>query len=223
MRVEVTDAVPEADVLAFPVGPKGLPALAQEDDAKRVAEEEEIGAKVGRTAVLYPGKNAPARRIVLVGLGPADELDADALRTAASSVAEAAERVGGTLAWVLDDSLPPSEQARAIVDGLLLGSYDPGRWKTGAKSDHPFERLVLVGGTEELKAQAERAATVADAANRARDLANTGANLLTPEKLAERASEIADEHEHLTARSARPGRVHGARHGRLCGCRAGQP
>ena len=55
-----------------------------------------------------------------------------------------------------------------------------------------------------LKAQAERAATVADAANRARDLANTGANELTPEKLAERASEIADEHEHLTAEALGP-------------------
>ena len=143
MRVEVTDAVPEADVLAFPVGPTGLPALAQDDDAKRVVEEEEIGAKVGRTAVLYPGENASARRIVLVGLGPADELDADAVRTAAGAVAEAAERTGGTLAWLLDDTLPRSEQARAVVDGLLLGSYDPGRWKTGPKSDHPFDRLIL--------------------------------------------------------------------------------
>ena len=207
MRVEVTDAVPEADVLAFPVGPKGLPALASDQDAERVAEEEEVGAKVGRTAVLYPNGNAPARRIVLVGLGPADELDADALRTAAASVAEAAERVGGTLAWLLDDSLPHSEQARAVVDGLLLGSYDPGRWKTGAKSDHPFERLVLVGGTEELRDQAERAATVADAANRARDLANTGANELTPERLAERAAELAAEHPNLTAEALGPDEI----------------
>ena len=159
-----------------------MPGLAQDDDAERVAEEEEVAAKAGRTAVLYPNGNAPARRVVLVGLGPADELDADSVRTAAAAVAGASERVGGTLAWVLDDSLPHSEQARAVVDGLLLGSYDPGRWKTGAKSDHPFERLVLVGGDDAIRAEAERAATVAEAANRARDLANTGANELTPEK-----------------------------------------
>jgi leucyl aminopeptidase len=207
MRVEVTDAVPEADVLAFPVGPKGLPALAGDQDAERVAEEEDVGSAVGRTAVLYPNGDAAARRVVLVGLGPADELDADALRTAAASVAEAAERVGGTLAWVLDDSLPHSEQARAIVDGLLLGAYDPGRWKTGAKSDHPFDRLVLVGGTDELRDPAERAATVADAANRARDLANTGANELTPERLADRAAELAAEHPNLTAEALGPDEI----------------
>ena len=204
MRVEISEAIPETDVLAFPVGPNGLPALAQDDDARRVSQEEDVGAEVGRTAVLYPNGNAPARRVVLVGLGPADELDADSVRTAAAAVAEAGERVGGTLAWVLDDSLPQSEQARAVVDGLLLGSYDPGRWKTGPKSDHPFERLVLVGGDDALKAEAERAATVAEAANRARDLANTGANELTPEKLADRAIELAGQHENLTAEALGP-------------------
>jgi leucyl aminopeptidase len=203
MRVEVSEAVPEADVLAFPVGSNGLPSLA-DDDARRVADEEGLAAEAGRTAVLYPNGNAPARRIVLVGLGPEKELDGDTVRTAAASVAEAAERVGGTLAWILDDSLPPTEQARAVVDGLLLGSYDPGRWKTGAKSEHPFERLVLVGGDDELREQAERAATVAEAANRARDLSNTGANLLTPERLAERARELADQHANLTTEALGP-------------------
>jgi leucyl aminopeptidase len=207
MRVEVSEAIPEADVLAFPVGPKGLPALAGDQDARRVAEEEEVGEEVGRTAVLYPDGNAPARRVVLVGLGPADELDADAFRTAAASLAEAAERVGGTLAWLLDDSLPHSEQARAVVDGLLLGSYNPGRWKTGEKDDQPFERLILVGGSEDLGGEAERAATVAEAANRARDLANTGANELTPERLADRAAELAEQHPNLSAEALGPDEV----------------
>src|SRR5262245_54262959 len=204
MRVEVSESVPQADVLAFPVGPNGLPGLARDDDAERIAEEEEIAAKAGRTAVLYPNGNTPARRVVLVGLGPADELDADSVRTAAAAVAGASERVGGTLAWLLDDSLPHSEQARAVVDGLILGSYDPGRWKTGAKSDQPFERLVLVGGEDGLAEEAQRAATVAEGANRGRDLANPGANELTPEKLAERALELADQHEHLTAEALGP-------------------
>src|SRR4029450_3481882 len=116
----------------------------------------------------------------------------------------APRRIGGTPAWLIDDSLPHAEQARAVVDGLILGTYDPGRWKSGTNQDHPFERLVLVGGDPSLGEAAERAGGSADAANRARDLANAGANMLTPEKLAERASEIADEHEHLTAEALDP-------------------
>jgi leucyl aminopeptidase len=210
MRVEVraaSDTPPEADVLAVPVGPGGLPASAGSlEGAARVAQEEDLAAEVGRTAVLYPDGDGPAKRIVLVGLGPADELDADTLRTAAAAVAEAAEPLGGTLAWLFDDSvdLPHVEQARALVDGLLLGTYDPGRWKAGASAEPPFERLVLVGGEESLIEPAERAATVAAAANRARDLANTGANELTPERLADRGFELAGEHANLTAEALGP-------------------
>ncbi|TML11890.1 MAG: aminopeptidase, partial [Actinobacteria bacterium] len=202
MRVEVADAFPEADVLAVPVGQGGIPAGGDLQGAARIAEEEDLAAKAGRTAVLFAEE--PSKRVVLVGLGPADELDADTVRTAAASVAQATERIGGTLAWLLDDSLPQTEQARAVVDGLILGTYDPGRWKSDAEPDHPFKRLVLVGGDPTLAESAERVATIADGANRARDLANTGANVLTPEKLAERASEIASGHEHLTAEALGP-------------------
>jgi leucyl aminopeptidase len=87
---------------------------------------------------------------------------------------------------------------------LILGTYDPGRWKNGAKADPAFERLVLVGGDDGLLDEAQRAATIADATNRARDLANTGANELTPERLADRASELAAAHEHLTAKALEP-------------------
>ena len=76
----------------------------------------------------------PRRRVVLVGLGPADELDADALRTAASR-GRRSRRARRRDARLAARRLPAShsEQARAVVDGLLLGSYDPGRWKTGAQ------------------------------------------------------------------------------------------
>jgi leucyl aminopeptidase len=202
MRVEVSDAVPKADVLAVPIGPNGVPAAVDDQAAVRIAEEEDIAAKAGRTAVLYT--DGPSRRVVLVGLGPSDELDSDTVRTAAAAVAEATERVGGTLAWLLDDSLPQTEQARAVVDGLILGTYDPGRWKSSSRPYHPFERLVLVGGDESLADSAARAAMIAEAANRARDLANTGANELTPERLADRASELASQHEHLAAEALGP-------------------
>jgi leucyl aminopeptidase len=206
MQVDVhpgSESSPEADVIAVPVGPNGVPESARSlDGVTRVAEEEALAERVAATAVLYP--EGPTRRIVLVGLGPANELDADTIRTAAASVAGAAERVGGTLAWMLDDSLPRAEQARAVVDGLLLGSYDPGRWKSGTNEEKPFERLVLVGGDDALAEQATRAATIADAANRARDLSNMGANELTPERLAEHAAELAAEHEHMSAEALGP-------------------
>src|SRR5437762_8714185 len=92
MRVQVraaTDIPRDADVLAVPVGANGVPANVPAGPlAARVAEDEDIAAEVGRTAVLYSEEPA---RVVLVGLGPSEELDADTLRTAAAAVAGATD------------------------------------------------------------------------------------------------------------------------------------
>jgi leucyl aminopeptidase len=195
----------EADVLGVPLAdpaPPLPPPVSRLDDRldgrlARVAEEEDVAKNRGQTAVLHTDRG----RVVAAGLGPGAALDPDAVRTAASGVARATSRVGGTVAWVLDSGLdlPLAEQARAAVDGLVLGGYDPGRWKANGDRPRPFERLLLIAADEGALAAAERAAQVAAAANRARDLANAPANELTPERLAERAQELAAAHEHLSA------------------------
>jgi leucyl aminopeptidase len=131
----------------------------------------------------------------VAGLGRADEIDADAFRTAAGAVARVTEHVGGSLGWMLDPNIsevPVREQARAVLDGLILGGYSPGRWK-GSQDRQEFDSLVLIGGGEEEQAEAERALVVARWTNRARDLSNSPPNELTPERLAEAAQRVAEE------------------------------
>jgi leucyl aminopeptidase len=146
------------------------------------------------------------RRIAVAGLG--EEIDADAFRSAAAAVARLLQRVGGSLAWVLDEAqpLPVEEQARAVVDGIVLGGYDPGRWKSSGDGPAAVERLVFVG-SEAVVETARQHATVAAWANRARDLVNEPPNELTPERMAEHAEEIASGLEHLSAESWGPERL----------------
>ena len=168
-------------------------------DSKPVAPG--VRKDLGETYVLRAEKGGG--RQVAVGLGAADELDADAIRTAAAAVAREVQRPGGTLAWPLDAKLrvPLAEQARAVVEGVMLGSYDTGAWKSSndEKEVEPPKGLVLVTDDQSLKDDVERAATVAEWANRARDLANAPPNELTPESLAARAKEIARGSRHLKA------------------------
>jgi leucyl aminopeptidase len=86
--------------------------------------------------------------------------------------------------------MPAPEQAAALVEGTILGAYSPGRWKS--KNDtRPFERIVIDHDeTPELRAAVERAALLADRANRARDVANMPPNELTPATLAEEAEKL---------------------------------
>jgi leucyl aminopeptidase len=151
----------------------------------------ELGGKLKSAPLVHVNGGLEARRLALAGLGAPDQVDADALRTAAATVIRTAN-FAGSVAWLLDESLPltPPEQARSIVDGTILGAYDPGAWKSDERSPR-LERLLLVSDDPGVAEAATRTASVAEWTNRARDLANEPPNVLTPERLAERAAEIA--------------------------------
>src|SRR4051812_3739736 len=89
------------------------------------------------------------RLTATVGLGPPDQLDGDALRTAVSTIAAAVARTHGPLAWTLDPSLPLTldEQARAVVEGASFGAYDTGAWRS-SRSRRELASLTLLGAPE---------------------------------------------------------------------------
>lgn len=192
----------EADTLAFPLSegeatPFSDGARVLDEQLKgrlrRLAESGELQGELGKTVLLHTDGELTARRVVVVGIGKLDSVDADALRTAAAAVAQCVADVGGSVGWLLDESLPLSleEQSGAIVEGTMLGSYNPARWKTQEKPRKEIEKIVLCTGEENGPAAAgERAARVTKWVNWARDLANSPPNELTPEELAARSGEL---------------------------------
>jgi len=187
-----------ADALAVPVAqpPNGV-----DERLSPLVESGELRGERGEAVLLH----VDGTRLVAVGVGKREDVDLDALRTAGAAAANELSRVGGTLAWQLDDSLPvsPADQAAAFVEGTILGGYAPGRWKTKTDTQpKQVERIVFESG--DVKAAAERAALLAERANRARDLVNMPPNELYPETFAEQAAALADEHEHLTASALTP-------------------
>src|SRR3954471_22293619 len=175
---------------------------------QRLFEDGELKGDLGKTVLLHTDGELNARRVVVAGVGKKDALDADALRTAASAVAHRVADVGGTLAWLLDESLPLSleDQARAIVEGTMLGSYSPARWKTEEKPRKTVEKIVLyTDAPDGLAESASRTARVGRWVNAARDLANSPPNELTPQVLAERAAELAGPS--LTVEALEPAQI----------------
>jgi len=188
----------------------GLPLAQPLDDGKLGGRPKELAAsgefrgERAEALVLHSAGDLEAPRVVLAGLGARGDVDLDALRTAAAVTAQALARVGGTLGWQLDESLPLSlaDQARALVEGTIIGGYAPGRWKTqdADKRPRPIERIVIAHAeTPELREAAERGALLAERTNRARDLANMPPNELNPHTLAEQAQSLAGELDHLKA------------------------
>ncbi len=197
------------DALAVPVSLPLTGEGARIVDAKlggrlaRLVESGELRGERNEALLLHVDGELEAPRLLVVGLGKRDELDLDAFRTAGAAAASALGRVGGTLGWLLDESLgvPLPEQAAALVEGTVLGGYTPGAWKTQEpdKRPKPIERIVIGHfDTQELRDAAEVASLLAERTNRARDLANMPPDELNPHTLGERAKELAREHEHLT-------------------------
>src|SRR5919201_800372 len=194
MRVEVEAGSPEsveADILAAPLlAAEPLNGPVAELNGRlggllaRLADDGELSGKLKTAPILHVDGELKAARLAIAGIGAREGLDADALRTAAGTVAREVRDFATAVAWLIDDSLPlsPAEQARAIVDGTVLGAYEPGGWKSSSET-HRLERLAIVSSDRGAMAATRRAAVVAKWANRARDLANAPPNELTPEAL----------------------------------------
>ncbi|HEV7770005.1 MAG TPA: leucyl aminopeptidase [Solirubrobacterales bacterium] len=148
-----------------------------------------------KLATLHP--EAPAR-VLIVGLGKAEDVDAERLRVAAALAAKEATRLElSSLAWLLPDAGDEEAAAAALVTGTILTSYRFDRFKS-ADPDKPaavgVETLTVLGPAT-VAAATEQARISAEAQNRARDLQSLPANVATPTFLAERASEIAAGNE----------------------------
>src|SRR3954463_4949081 len=161
----------------------------------------EASSKSGKLAVAHEG----GKRVLIVGLGKRDELDAEGARVAASGAAAKARELGSkSLSWALPDGVaggprggaPPDGGAGALVEGPLLRLYRFDRFKSKDDDNGGVESLEIAGeGVAE--DVVDRARIAADAQNRARDLQNLPANVATPVFLAERAAEIAAQYDKL--------------------------
>ena len=123
----------EGRVVALAVRDGSAPPGELGERVRALLDKDGYEAKAGEAVLLHlPGDGGP-ERVAIGGLGT--EIDADAVRTAAGGIARVMAPIGGTLTWILDDSLPlpPGEQARAAVEGLVMGGYDPGLRKTDGR------------------------------------------------------------------------------------------
>ena len=154
--------------------------------------------KPNEAAVLYSRGGMPTPRLILIGLGPADEVTLDHVRQAAAAGARKARDLGckSIAATVFGaQKLDLSLAAQSVVEGALLGLY---RWR--ANHTRPVERVDLesltlvepdAGKSEAVTAGARAGQAVAAGVCRARDLVNQSPNQMTPSALAQAAADMA--------------------------------
>src|SRR5262245_53987377 len=141
-----------------------------------------------REARVVDAVSGPARRVIAIGLGKREALDAERLRRAAAIAVQRAEGAGSeTCAIRVDEDLVdaaggPERTGAALAEGAILGAYRFDLHKSKPKP--PKLRATSIVGPKGLARGVERGKVGAEANAFVRDLQNRPANLLTPRDLA---------------------------------------
>ena len=186
-----------------------MPRLLTSPPALITAAQELLGSgeftgKLGETALLHGPAALKAGRLLIVGIGKASEATTDVLRKAAGTAVRSAKaRNIRSLAIALPISidaiqLPPAAVARAVVEGIELGSTDYDTYRSDRK-DVPVEAVSLLCPAVDAASRGaaqrgfEEGSIIARSQNFTRALVNEPGNVLTPTVLGQRAKAMADE------------------------------
>ncbi len=156
--------------------------------------------KLNELTILYPRGSIAASRVILVGLGKADEFTLDRARQAAGAAAKKARHLGSrsiaTIAFGAGvGGLDAQSAAQATVEGMLLALYTFRVHKSTPAEEASIETLTVVEADASKLADVQVGARVgrilAEATDFTRDLVNQPSNFMTPVLLAEAAHTMA--------------------------------
>jgi len=182
-----TDKTPEAYVAAAD--------QAVENAAADLLAAGDLTGKSLEIAWLHKPMGLKAKRLLLIGGGKARKFTASDLRKAAGAAVRALKpRNLRSLAWVVPDRIQAKEAVRAVVEGAVVGDFDPDTYKSDRKDQKLESLTVLASGDEAaLKTVLDEARIIAESQNFTRELVNEPSNRMTPTILAERAQAMCQE------------------------------
>jgi leucyl aminopeptidase len=164
----------------------------------RVLSGGDLSGRSGEQVVLYHGGQGPDR-VVLLGLGEADEVDEETVRRMAGRAVRCAESLRvDQVALHLPEGVSGGETgaARAAAEGASLAAWRFLELKGEDEDRPPTVETVHLFGTGDVAALEESCRSglvVGEAQNFARTLQARPGNVATPSHLAEEARRMAEE------------------------------
>jgi leucyl aminopeptidase len=155
----------------------------------------DLTGKNFETTWLHKPTGLKAKRLLLIGGGKAKKFSASELRKLAGAAVRALKpRSLRSLAFVLPGEIPAQEAVKAIVEGAIVGDFDPDTYKSDRK-DQKVESLTVVasGDQASLQRAMDEGRILGESQNFTRELVNEPSNRMTPTILANRAAEMSKE------------------------------
>ncbi len=157
----------------------------------------ELTGKPFESNLLHKPAGLKAKRLLLIGGGAAKKFTSyDLRRVAGAAVRTLKSRGIRSFAFIAPTGIPPVEAVRAIVEGALVGNFDPDYYRSDRK-DQKIDALTIVasGNTDQgaLEKAAHEAQVIGESQNFTRDLVNEPSNRMTPTILGDRAKKMCQE------------------------------
>jgi leucyl aminopeptidase len=204
----------ETPLLVLPVfegaqGPGDLAASLDEHfggAVRRALASGDVRGKAGESVLLHrvEEKGPGPRRLLLLGAGPREKLDAEQVRRFLGRAVRASERLGiPRLTTRVDDGTGLGEErlGQAAAEGAALAMWSFRELKSSIGPDEdtqpetPVEEVLLAadGDSARLEEGVRVGVAIARGQNLARTLQSRPGNVATPSHLAEEASRVAAE------------------------------
>ncbi len=190
--------------VTHPGGGTGAVDAALDGWITRLIEEEQFKGKANKTLEFPTFGKIPARRVLVVGLGKAEEFGLEGIRQAAATAMQRAKALNvRSVATLLHGAgiagIEADLCAQALTEGSLLGAYAFKRYKSAPEEPETELAELIIVERELKKIEAIRMGVakgkiLADAENMARDLANEPPDVMTPKFFAFMALEVAKEY-----------------------------
>jgi leucyl aminopeptidase len=174
--------------------------LATDDAAVQAAAADllasgELTGKPFEINLLHKPAGLKAKRLLLIGGGAAKKFTSYDLRRVAGAAARTLKSRGiRSFAFIAPAGVPAEAAVRAIVEGALVGNFDPDYYRSDRK-DQKIDALTIMttGDQGALEKAAEEARVIGESQNFTRDLVNEPSNRMTPTILGERAKKMCQE------------------------------
>ncbi len=155
----------------------------------------ELAGKPFETNLVHKPAGLKAKRLLLVSGGSARKFSSyDLRRLAGAAVRTLKSRGIRSLAFIAPESIAAEDAVRAIVEGALVGNFDPDYYRSDRKDQKIDEITVVASGDKgKLENAAREAQVIGESQNFTRDLVNEPSNRMTPTMLGERAKKMSAE------------------------------
>jgi len=157
----------------------------------------ELAGKPFEINLLHKPAGLKAKRLLLISGGAAKKFTSYELRRIAGAAVRTLKSRGiRSFAFITPTGISPVEAVTAIVEGALVGNFDPDYYRSDRKDQKIDALTILASGNSDqaaLEKAANEAQVIGESQNFTRDLVNEPSNRMTPTILGERAKKMCAE------------------------------